>query len=687
MHKNRALAVVILFLVSLVATPAFAFETPTPNTPCATVDDFGIANGLMMTCKAVNSKQIWVVNKNVIAGGLCSSWVPGDSRTWAELQLFLKGKWITQVYPIAFTPGPTCDNTKINSSIPWIALPNKVVDGTKFRWIKGTSGKDGHGGRAFGDGYPEPAFVYSAKAMQAKYLKVYSTITAPLEGPHLYALKKNLSSSDTTKTTDTASTTVPIPSPTSPSTSSAQAPMIYVAKDQANIHHFAATEGCSNPLTTSVQLQVLVSGAWIPVHSVKSGWIENFNSCSSPQLGKKNSMAVIDAYMDYGVTYRWYFIGEVNIFHHDNLGNGYSESTTLPLPKPVFSPHPVVRNSGLTWGNIASRVKDISAVAYLDAQATIARNLGLPSAADNLVTYASSGAQQLDSNISEATDLMKRVFTLYANYPSAKNVFFIASTQTEKDQTYTKLDSLYPASRFMQESYDNMYGIKPNEPVGSVFTSSQCAGNDSLRNTVTWPKVSDAAAVIASYCPTTNPRVVLEAHHGVAHEYSHTIQIQIFDGKLGDFQPCWMTEGEAEWSQIAVSHDFSTYIDLQHLHPYYLTAFGLEYSVPSQTTWTASEIESYFQNANNISTCRLTPTYALAYSAGTAAIEALVALGGSESFFSLDQRLANNENFENAFNEVYGVTWAYAEPILADVVAQKLTHANQPDASTYQTRP
>jgi len=125
---------------------------------------------------------------------------------------------------------------------------------------------------------------------------------------------------------------------------------------------------------------------------------------------------------------------------------------------------------------------------------------------------------------------------------------------------------------------------------------------------------------------------------------------------------------------------------MQHLHPYYLSATGLGYSTPTQTSWSASEIESYFDSAN-VLPCNSTPQYALSYSAGAAAIEALVALGGSESFFAVDQRIANGEKFIDAFEEVYGVTWNYAEPILADVVAQKLTHVNAPDASTYQTIP
>ena len=198
--------------------------------------------------------------------------------------------------------------------------------------------------------------------------------------------------------------------------------------------------------------------------------------------------------------------------------------------------------------------------------------------------------------------------------------------------------------------------------------------------------MGSASAVLWNFCPSNNPRVHIESDHGAAHEYAHTIQIQMYHGNLAAYQPCWMTEGEVEWAQTAVSSNFSEYIDMQHFHPYYLTATGLQFSQPTQTTWSASELDAYFKEAI-VLPCNLTPRYALAYSAGAAAIEALVAIGGSESFFAVDQRIANGENFVDAFNEVYGVSWDFAEPILAEVVAQKLTYVNSPNASTYQTKP
>jgi hypothetical protein len=282
---------------------------------------------------------------------------------------------------------------------------------------------------------------------------------------------------------------------------------------------------------------------------------------------------------------------------------------------------------------------------------------------------------------------MKRTFSLFAKYPHAQQVFYIATTVEEKVQTFAEVDKLYSKNSFMKRSIDDMYGINTNQPVGSVFVRPTCEGTDTGRNTRDAQPIGAASGVVWNFCPvTSNPRSHIESDHGAAHEYAHTIQAQMFSEKQVGYQPCWMIEGEVEFAQTAVSQTFSEYIDMQHLHPYYLTFFGLEFSQPTQTIWTASEISDYLKEAS-VQPCHLTRKYALAYSAGTAAIEALVAIAGSESFFAVDQRIARGKKFVDAFEEVYGVTWDYAEPILSEVVAQKLTLAQSKDALTYQTRP
>ena len=479
-------------------------------------------------------------------------------------------------------------------------------------------------------------------------------------------------------------TQTPAPTPTASPT--VPEPSTYVAKDQKTVRHLKASEGCANPANSTAELQVLVDGKWLAIKPIKAGWTLASSACPVAQLGKKDSLAWEDVYLDGDVTFRWYFTGEVNIFHHDNRGNGYSESQTLPPPTSFVIPHPVENTYRITWQNIASRVKDISAAAYSDAQATIARNQELPSAAAVFTTYISPGAAQIYPQAENGPNLMRRTFSLFAKYPHAKQVFYVATTMEEIQQTYAKIDALYPSSPFMKNTYDGLYGTNTNLPEGSVYTHAKCEGGDSGRNTSDWKNMMLASAIVWNFCDRKNPRDHIESDHGAPHEHTHNVQAQIYDRKQLELQPCWMKEGEAEWAQTAASPSFTEYLDLQHFHPYYLSSTGLNYKQLTQTTYTISELDEYFKEAV-VMPCNTTPRQAMSYSAGAAAIEALVAIGGSESFFAVDQRIASGINFVDAFKDVYAVSWDYAEEILADVVAQKLTFAQSKDALTYQTRP
>ena len=212
MRRPLAFVISAFVLLGSITLPASAqdFVTPKPTAACTKLGDFGINNGQLMTCQGNGGSLTWHLETNFIAGGLCSSWTPGDTSTWAELQLFLNGKWVTQALPIALTPGPLCDNTRVNSSIPWIALPTKVADGTKYRWIKGKSGNDGHGGKAYGKAYADPVFIYTKSAMTAKYLKIFRAVVSPVYGPSAYNAMMAA-----TQMPGATPTTTPLPTPSS----------------------------------------------------------------------------------------------------------------------------------------------------------------------------------------------------------------------------------------------------------------------------------------------------------------------------------------------------------------------------------------------------------------------------------------------------------------------------------------
>jgi len=357
--------------------------------------------------------------------------------------------------------------------------------------------------------------------------------------------------------------------------------------------------------------------------------------------------------------------------------------------KPIV-PHPVEGGYGITWQNIVQKVDDISAAAWTDAQLSLVRNKDLPNAGKGLKTYISPNAARLDPKLDEVTEILDRTFKLFAKVPASSKIFFVATTYEDAAETKNVMKGLYSNSRFMRDSVDSIYGLDQNPLAGTPWVYSGCKNNYYARNTFTWPNTRESQALILGVCPGgAESDAHFEAIQGMSHEYVHLIQIGLRPNTLDTWDniPCWMVEGEVEWAQTAVATNFTNYLRGQHFHPYLLTSDGRQFEQTTSREWTAEEVQSYYRGAAKTATCHDTNQYAYSYSLGAATIEALASIGGSESWFALHQRLILGETMNQAFKSVYGITWDEASPILAQVVARKITMSWSDTASTYQTRP
>lgn len=345
---------------------------------------------------------------------------------------------------------------------------------------------------------------------------------------------------------------------------------------------------------------------------------------------------------------------------------------------------PVEGSYGITWENIVSKINDISAASWVDAQATIKRNQGNPNVFKNYYSYISPGALKVDPKVGDAETLLKRDFALFARFPHYPKVYFVALTTEEREATQKTLLAKFGDVKYINQGIDAMYGINSNSPPGSIFSAPECHNADSGRNAYS----STGAAVFIGVCPSLDGHDVhIQGVHVMAHEYVHMIQSAFAPGREYPNEPCWMFEGEPEWASAAVSENFTDYLAVQHLHPYRLTEAGLNYEATDAREWTVDEVTQYLNTSLDYPACGESNQYAYSYSLGAVTTEALASIGGSESIFAFHQRIVSAMPYKQAFKEVYGITWDQAVPILAQVVAKKITLSWAPTALTYQTKP
>jgi len=148
-----------------------------------------------------------------------------------------------------------------------------------------------------------------------------------------------------------------------------------------------------------------------------------------------------------------------------------------------------------------------------------------------------------------------------------------------------------------------------------------------------------------------------------AHEYVHTIQLKPFSGITGrtfNHLPRWLLEGMATWSQAAVlgvtSFDAYKAERTREVSGFKNSVAWLEtFLGPTGTNW--AHWNSYTGNDS----WRI-------YDVGFLATEALVALKGPNTVMSLYTKVASGQTFDQAFDELYGISWTEAHKIIARVI-------------------
>ncbi len=155
-----------------------------------------------------------------------------------------------------------------------------------------------------------------------------------------------------------------------------------------------------------------------------------------------------------------------------------------------------------------------------------------------------------------------------------------------------------------------------------------------------------------------------------AHEYGHTIQLELIAGKIpeGRQPPRWLTEGSAEYFQIASMYygKFDSYLRSRKS-----IITDLHYPGNINENWLEEflnppDIGLSWDNWDKYEGWRV-------YDVGFMASEIMAAVGGSNSVMEIFKLMGEGLTYQEAFVKTLGISWQEAIEIIKKVIVKELS--------------